>query len=216
MSVIARQELEAVNNIRVTLSQNEDKRLCPFATPGGKLRTGQLYQLLVNAQGTDSPASKFVWKNKAPPRVQFFAWLLIQDRVQCKANLLKKGVVQYASCEVCGAADETATHIIFRCPFAQDFWQALRFDLPERINTAALEELPCPAHVPRIQFETFVLLCCWRLWKRRNSVVFQGQHLSKRQLLMECKTDATLWRCRMRPSEASVCDEWCDLFATAM
>jgi hypothetical protein len=81
MSDIARRELEAVNNIRVNLSQNEDKRLCPFATPGGKLRTRQLYQLLVDAQGTDSPASKFVWKNKAPPRVQFFAWLPIQDRV---------------------------------------------------------------------------------------------------------------------------------------
>jgi hypothetical protein len=190
--------------------------LCPFATSDGKLRTGSLYQLLVDAQGTDSPASKFVWKSKAPRRVQFFAWLLIQDRVQCKANLLKKGVVQEASCEVCGAADETATHIIFQCPFAQDFWQTLRFDLPERINTATLDEPSCPAHVPRIQFETLVLLCCWRLWKRGNGVVFRGQHLSKRQLLMECKTDAALWRCRMRTNETSVCDYWYNLFATAM
>jgi hypothetical protein len=125
MSAIARRELEAVNNIRVVLSQNKDKHLCPFATSDGKLRTGPLYQLLVDAQGTYSPTSKFVWKNKAPPRVQFFTWLLIQGRVQCKANLLKKHVVQEASCEVCGAAEETATHIIFQYPFAQGFWQTL-------------------------------------------------------------------------------------------
>jgi hypothetical protein len=93
-----------------------------------------------------------------------------------KANLLKKCVVQEASCEVCGAAEETSTHIIFKCPFAQDFWQTLQFELPESINTTTLDsdEMPCPAHVPHTQFETLVLLCCWRLWKRRNGVVFGG------------------------------------------
>jgi hypothetical protein len=200
----------------VVLSQSEDKRLCPFATSDSKLCTGRLYQLLVDAQGTDSPASKFVWKSKAPPRVQFFAWLLIQGRVQCKANLLKKHVVQEATCEVCGATEEMATHIIFQCPFAQGFWQALQFELPEGISTAMLDELSCPAHVPHTQIETLVLLCCWRLWKRRNGVVFRGEHLSKRQLLMECKAGAALWRCRMKTIEASVCDDWCNLFAAAM
>jgi hypothetical protein len=44
----------------------------------------------------------------------------------------------------------------------------------------------------------------------------RGEHLSKRQLLMECKIDASLWRCRMKTTEVSVCDDWCNLFATAM
>ena len=36
------------------------------------------------------PSFDFIWRNFAPPREKFFAWLLVQDRIQCKANLEKK------------------------------------------------------------------------------------------------------------------------------
>jgi hypothetical protein len=152
LTPIARQELAAVNQIMdiVTLSGDADTGLCPFVMPDGKLRTGPLYKLLLAAQGVESPISKVIWKNKAPPRVQFFAWLLTQGRVQCRANLPKKNIVQEANCEECGAAEETATHIIFQCPFAQDFWRALRFTLPADARVATLDELSCPDHVPNM------------------------------------------------------------------
>jgi hypothetical protein len=57
-----------------------------------------------------------VWENKAPPRVQFFAWLLVQERIQCRSNLVKKHVVAENMCEVC-AQEEDCSHIIFRCSF---------------------------------------------------------------------------------------------------
>jgi hypothetical protein len=121
-----------------------------------------------------------------------FAWLLTQGRVQCRANLPKKNIVQEANCEECGAAEETATHIIFQCPFAQDFWRALRFTLPADARVATLDELSCPDHVPNMQFAMLVLLCCRQLWKRRNEIVFRGESLTLRQVMLNCKTDAAL------------------------
>jgi hypothetical protein len=162
-------------------------------------------KLLLAVQGVDSHISKFIWKNKAPPRVQFFAWLLTQSRIQCRANLPKKSIVQEATCEACGATEETATHIIFQCPFAQDFWRALHFALPADIRATTLYELPCPDHVPNMQFAELVLLCCWQLWKWRNGIVFRGESSPLGQVMLNCKTDAALWRCRMKPLEASVC-----------
>nr|CAB3447785.1 unnamed protein product [Digitaria exilis] len=63
----------------------EDLRLCPFATPDGKLHTAPLYRLLL-------------------------------------------------------AAQETATHIMFECPFAAAFWHSLGFDV-HGATTAALDRI---------------------------------------------------------------------------
>ena len=36
-----------------------------------------------------------------------------------------------------------------------------------------LLHLPKPENLPAAHFDTFVLLCCWHLWKRRNGIVLQ-------------------------------------------
>jgi hypothetical protein len=35
----------------------------------------------------EMPSYKLVWWSPAPPKVKFFRWLLLQDRLQCRANL---------------------------------------------------------------------------------------------------------------------------------
>jgi Zn finger protein HypA/HybF involved in hydrogenase expression len=67
------------------------------------------------------------WESAALPRVQFFGWLLSRDRIQSKANLLLKTITGDATCELCNSTDETAEHIIFKCPFACSFWVHLGF-----------------------------------------------------------------------------------------
>jgi len=117
----------------------------------------------------------FVWRNRAPPRVQFFAWLLVRERIQSRENLKRRKVLEDAACEICASADETAAHIMFECEFAKSFWAALHIDLPSLITTAKLSELVPPQHIPAGHFDSFLLLCCWQLWKRRNNAVFRQQ-----------------------------------------
>ncbi|KAF8651673.1 hypothetical protein HU200_063184 [Digitaria exilis] len=131
------------------LPGGEDEQTCMLQGARGELRTSLLYRSLMAAAGTPCPHAHFV--------VQFFVWLLIQDRIQCKANLLKKSVVQTYECELCHGGEETTDHIIFGCPTARSFY------------------LPRPPAVPEAHYSVFIFLCCWRIWKHRNEVVFRAE-----------------------------------------
>lgn len=75
------------------------RRECPFFQPGGKLRG--LYKLIKTSRCPDMQPGGGFWNSCAPPRVQFFAWLLLHGRVQCRANLHKRSIVEDATCELC-------------------------------------------------------------------------------------------------------------------
>jgi hypothetical protein len=64
-----------------TLSPETDCRRGPLCLPNGKFDSGSLYRLLKSKEGTEHPAAKFVWSSRAPPRVQFFIWLLMHGRI---------------------------------------------------------------------------------------------------------------------------------------
>ena len=112
---------------QVLLTDDRDKRHSPFADKEGKLHMRDLYSLLKCMGATaSSPVSTF-WRSCAPPRVQFFAWLLVHERIQCKVNLARRKILPDDTCELCGRCPETAVHLLFHCDFAASFWRALRF-----------------------------------------------------------------------------------------
>jgi len=131
--------------------------------------------MLQSAQCAADPVAAFVWRNRAPPRVQFFAWLLVRDRIQSREHLKRRRALDDATCEICASADETAAHIMFECESAKSFWAALHIDLPLLMTTAMLPTLVPPRHMPAGHFDAFLLLCCWQLGKRRNNAVFRQQ-----------------------------------------
>jgi hypothetical protein len=164
------------------------------------------------------PAAKFLWLYKAPPKVQFFMWLLIHGRIQCKTNLLRKRVVDNPICEVCNQMPESTDNIIAECEFATEVWLMLGI-IFQNGNTgvaSAIHETAAPSHIPDKHFPTFVVLCCWQLWKRRNGVVFRSQYDSMNQFLSACISEAKLWKHRLPKQDRQIVDSWCNIFQTAM
>lgn len=106
------------------LCDGEDVRVSCLVDHKGKLKTSRLYKVLMSGEDP-CPFARFIWKNRAPPRVRFFAWLLVQDKIQSRHNLHKKHVVNLAGCELCNHDEETADHIIFGCATAMAFWEHL-------------------------------------------------------------------------------------------
>jgi len=143
-----------------------------------------------------------------PPKVQFFAWLLVQERIQCRANLLKKNVVQDATCEVCQGDMEDCDHLIFKCPFASSVWASLHVDTTG-CSVRQLWCAPCPGAVPEKHSNCFILLICWQLWKHRNGVIFQGLEPSLTRFWMGCREEATLWPGRWPRTDRIVAEAWC-------
>ena len=201
---------------QVTLTATFDKRNSPFADHDGKLHTRDLYALLKSMSApAGTTVSKF-WSSYAPPRVQFFAWLLVHGRIQCKENLLKRRILTDSTCELCGGQPETASHLILHCSFAASFWRSLGFDIPDDFEARDIHQLPRPASIASSHFDTFVLLCCWHLWKRRNGITFRQESMSLRQTLQACKNEARLWSCRLPCGERNIAAHWCFLFSLAM
>jgi hypothetical protein len=198
------------------LTDEADAHLSPLLRPDGHLQTSTLYHRLVARETAQDDATQFVWDNAAPPRVRFFGWLLSRDRIQSKVNLKIKAVVVDATCELCNAGDETSQHIMFDCPFARVFWLALGFRLPSGHTVKELHMLPRPSGVPSAHYATFILLCCWQLWKRCNSFVFRQETFPMRHLLRLCKDDAELWSHMLPSSSRAVAHLWCNFLSAAM
>ncbi|CAN6345376.1 unnamed protein product [Urochloa humidicola] len=211
----AQEELQKLGEVLalVSLRSGEDHRTSALTAKDGVLRAGPVYKLLMATTGPQPrDFSDFVWKNRAPPRVQFFAWLLVQERIQCRTNLLKKHIVQDASCELCSQAEDP-DHIIFRCSFANQAWTKLGID-PSECTVRALWTVPRPTIVPAKHYHVFLLLISWHLWKHRNAVVFNNEPASLARLWHACKEDALLWSHRWPHSEREAADVWCSILSS--
>lgn len=82
LSPQAEDELDQLRHLlhEVTLEATPDDRICVFAKHDGKLPAGMIYRASIRGE-QKLPSFDFVWRNFAPPRVKFFAWLLVQDRI---------------------------------------------------------------------------------------------------------------------------------------
>lgn len=88
-SAVAHAQLLQVTEImgQHTLNPGNDQRRSMFLKKNGDLDSSLIYRALKTANSSPNAWAKFVWSNKSPPRVKFFAWLLSQGRIQCKPNL---------------------------------------------------------------------------------------------------------------------------------
>jgi len=224
MHLVSRQSAAALEELQIVrgiiagtqLTDSPDRRESPFQLTDGNLHSSSIYKLLRATDGDPSSSAAFTWRNRAPPRVQFFTWLLLNDRIQCKANLQKKAIVTDATCETCSCARETAAHIMFHCPYAQAFWAAIGVRISPDQRVDDLQQIQRPTCVHADHSKCFTILCCWMLWKRRNGVVFKGEQKDLRALLQNCRDEARLWGCRLPRSAVGVCDTWCSTFVNAM
>ena len=215
---LARMELTEARQIiaRLRFSDTDDKRQSPLFGIDGRLQTSMLYKLLKSNQSQLDAKAKFIWSSSTPPRVQFFGWLLISDKIQSRVNLQKWKVLEEATCELCQHQPETSLHLLFWCPATANFWRRLGFLVPSDFDVGELHHLTRPPNIPALHFETFVLLCCLQLWKRRNGVVFPRREATVIQLLQNCKAEARLWACRLPRADAALGDVWCSIFHQAM
>ncbi|CAO2178496.1 unnamed protein product [Urochloa humidicola] len=211
----AQAELAQVQTLvqKVRLTTTPDQRVSRLPQQNNMLQSGPVYKAIMAAVGSSAaPFAPFVWRNKAPPRVKFFAWLLVKERIHCRANLMKKHVLVESTCELCNHTSEDCDHLIFQCPIARQLWEALNID-PDSCSVRCLWELRRPESIPRTHFASLVLLVCWNIWKHRNDVVFNNLPPSPDRLWVACKQEARLWSYRWPAAERYIAEFWCQLLS---
>ncbi|XBI06310.1 hypothetical protein VPH35_134341 [Triticum aestivum] len=66
---------------------------------------------------TLSPMDRMVWKAWAPPKVNFFAWLALQDRIWTADLLEKSGWPNCGPCPLCKREQETGIYLFVKCRY---------------------------------------------------------------------------------------------------
>jgi hypothetical protein len=177
LTTIGERELAAVNTCIATVSLTTTTDLHALKRcmkRSGELSVSELYKLCTFG-GIEAAFTEFVWRSYAPSKVKFFMCLLVQSRIQSRAALLAKKIIQPADahCPICSAPVENASHIILGCSFARRFWEAIGAPPCAVLEVKQLHALPGVIEGPTAS--TFTALCCWNIWKHRNGVVFNGE-----------------------------------------
>ncbi|XP_055960155.1 uncharacterized protein LOC130014976 [Mercurialis annua] len=123
-----------------------------------------------------------IWKEKLPPRIQFFIWLLARDRISSNDALVRRGVLNYnqLACSYC-AKVESNIHIVLHCSFAWRFWSLLLnkcnviWVTPLSLQDFYTQWISLSAGRYRNLWKLFWFFGTWNLWKARNRRVFQDE-----------------------------------------
>jgi hypothetical protein len=93
-------------------------------TPSGEYSTNSAY----NAQffgATQNNMNKMVWW--APPKIKFFAWLAIWNRLWTLDRLERRGWDNCGLYPLCKQHKETEAHLFSHCRYARRLWRMIRY-----------------------------------------------------------------------------------------
>jgi hypothetical protein len=182
----------------------------------GSRYTSRRFYRQVFQQEEAHPIFKIIWRSKCIPRIKFFAWLVLVDRLNTKTMLQRRHInIQGGDllCVMCNEGEqETIDHLFFACPFAKACWAAINFawddtaDILDRLILGGAEH-PLPF------FSEAAMVAAWELWKLRNDKVFQRRNPSLQLWLSNFKNQCYLQSLRFKDDARSSFCVWLDAFS---
>ncbi|XP_022004181.1 uncharacterized protein LOC110901683 [Helianthus annuus] len=95
----------------------------------------------------------FFWNKWTTKKSLMFVWRAIEEKIPTASALAHRGMnLAGTICKTCGAAEETAVHILLQCNFAKRVWEEMT-----RKRRKAIQVM-------------------WHLWKARNEKIFGDGH----------------------------------------
>ncbi|XP_042954666.1 uncharacterized protein LOC122291086 [Carya illinoinensis] len=136
---------------------------------------------------------KSVWKLGVVGKVKFFIWKAISNLLPTKGNLYKKKSAENPLCPVCNKVEETVLHGLWECVAAREVWGErdsqvsksgkvfenfadLWMEFSSKLDERGLE---------------LVSVICYRLWLRRNDLIFRNFFCGPKHLIKAACTDIT-------------------------
>jgi hypothetical protein len=161
------------------------------------------------------PIFSWLWKSRVTPRVKFFAWQVLVDRLNTKEMLQRRNIFHEANahCVLCTAGiDEDLDHLFFNCVFSRSCWEKIgiqwntNLSLHSRISHARQQQ-----NVPF--FMEIVTLAAWEIWKIRNDKIFRNGSAHVNIWFRNFKSQCLLQSLRFKPDLRSGFCFWLDAFS---
>lgn len=157
------------------LNNSDDYVIWKFGTKGTFTVKSVYNALTANESG---PSHRKIWKSKIPAKIQIFLWLVLNNAILTKDNLIKRKWVGDPSCYFCHM-DESVSHLFFHCNLAQAVWATFATcigasDIPKSLIQCWAW---CEKWIPGgKKFHTLgIAAICWSIWKAQNKLCFEGK-----------------------------------------
>ena len=153
---------------------------------------------------TLSPMDCMVWKVWAPPKVKFFAWLALQDRIWTVDRLERRGWPNCGLCPLCKREQETGAHLFFKCRYTIRLWR----DIIEKIGLHHMDTSTWHLHETVKEWwdkrtdctnpnwhamASLTMLVSWTIWNKRNARVFRHKCMPAPVILTTILDESKLW-----------------------
>lgn len=146
---------------------------------------------------TLSPITSSVWRIWAPPKIKFFAWLAVQNRLWTNDRLEKRGWPNCGNCTLCKQVMESVDHLLVNCRYAIRLWGFIK----DWLGLHSLDRLAWPTDsihswwgtmTKRKDLASVTLLVSWEIWSERNTRVFKNKHAPPLVILQKIKQESNL------------------------
>ena len=75
-----------------------------------------------------------IWKMNVLAKVKYFVWRACRDSLPTKTNLVKRRVIDDATCDCCKVQQEDVVHALYSCPKLLDLWNQCSQWKPSRLQ----------------------------------------------------------------------------------
>jgi hypothetical protein len=146
--------------------------------PKGRFTVKSVYDaLLVNESGI---CHKKMWKSKIPSKIKIFLWLVMNNAILTKDNMIRRKWKGDPACYFC-PHDESVNHLFFQCNVAKAVWAIIAKcigadNIPRSFSqswTWADRWLPSGKKFHAIG----IVGVYWAIWKTCNKVCFEGKSI---------------------------------------
>jgi hypothetical protein len=118
---------------------------------------------------------KTIWAAQLPPKVWVFAWRLTHEGLATQSNKRSQNLIEEATCQICGAMEESGYHVVIQCTKARALRKVMRrhWDLPgeESFRYLGPDWLLLLLQKVNKVMGARILLLLWRVWFLRNDII---------------------------------------------
>ncbi|XP_028085475.1 uncharacterized protein LOC114286504 [Camellia sinensis] len=180
------------------------------ADKSGSFTVNSVYKWCELSPTLPANLKDLIWRNAAPPKVQFLGWLVWKGRIKTTSYLQRIGAINAdsdVSCKFCRNELETATHVLLCCPFSWRVWSnIIGWWGVSWVQPGSLTGLfqwwsgfRCKNRL-KVLWKILPLAVFWSLWKQRNEITFGDSHVDFKKLCELIKTRIALWFRAYSPS----------------
>ncbi|CAN1151748.1 Transposon TX1 uncharacterized 149 kDa protein [Linum perenne] len=198
------------------LTEGPDAIVWPAGT-NQLFSVGSYRKLLYAERFTGCPEfpAKLIWPRCAPPKVQFFCWLVFKNSIATTDNLQRRGFIFPNRCVLCGRAAESVDHIFIHCAFTTQVWSKLSSTLsihgplPSSFKDLLLmwKYMNCAPHFAVVR-EVLIHSVIWNIWLERNDRIFRDSIRSTQQVFIRIWLAIARWLHAFGRFSDSKQEEW--------